>query len=117
MKSALFALILAVMSAKAFSQESQHCYKPDSYITVCEFSPSGRVNITSAYSDGTFDSVWYTRSEFRRFKASDDGKAILHLKTPTDTTNEAAAQSWHVQSYCEADGFIWRDGGCHARKK
>lgn len=29
---------------------------------------------------------------------------------------EAAANSWHVQSYCEKDGFVWKDGVCHAQK-
>ena len=29
---------------------------------------------------------------------------------------EAEARSWKTQANCEADGFVWRDGACHARK-
>jgi len=29
---------------------------------------------------------------------------------------EASARSWHTQAYCEKDGFVWRDGVCHAQK-
>jgi len=28
---------------------------------------------------------------------------------------EAEAQSWHSQSGCESDGFVWHDNGCHAK--
>jgi hypothetical protein len=28
---------------------------------------------------------------------------------------EAVARSWHTQAYCEKDGFIWKDGECHAQ--
>jgi hypothetical protein len=33
---------------------------------------------------------------------------------PGATRTEAEADSWHTQFYCEKDGFVWRNGGCHA---
>jgi hypothetical protein len=30
------------------------------------------------------------------------------------TGGDAAARSWHTQKYCEKDGFVWRNGECHA---
>ncbi len=28
---------------------------------------------------------------------------------------EAAANSWHTQAYCEKDGYVWKDGACHTK--
>jgi hypothetical protein len=119
MKSAIFSLIICIAAAvPVFAQDlHQHCYKPDSDTTVCEFSPSGRVNIASVNPDGTYDSTWYTRSEFQHFKTTEAGRLILHLRTPSNHKSEAQAQSWRSQDYCEADGFVWHDGGCHAVTK
>ena len=28
---------------------------------------------------------------------------------------EAAANSWHTQAFCEKNGYVWTDGACHAK--
>jgi hypothetical protein len=111
----LLALAAAMLVSPAIAQESQHCYKTRSQTAVCEFSPSGRVNVTSAYDDGTYYSNWYTRSEWVRYKS--DPKNIDVYVKPANAKSEAEAQSWHSQNGCEGDGFAWRDGACHARAK
>jgi hypothetical protein len=35
--------------------------------------------------------------------------------TRTEGHSEAEANSWHTQLYCERDGFVWKDGVCHAQ--
>lgn len=45
------------------------------------------------------------------------GQASSSLsKDKTASQREAEARSWHTQGYCEKDGFVWKDGVCHAQK-
>lgn len=109
-------LAVLALALSAYAIDKQSCYKPSSETTVCEFSPSGRVNITSSYADGTYYSTWFTRAEFQHFKTTESGRIVLRIPRKSNPKSEAQAQSWHTQEYCEADGFIWRDDGCHATK-
>jgi len=44
---------------------------------------------------------------FREEAAREKPPASLRAKT------EAEARSWHTQKFCEANGFVWKDDGCH----
>jgi hypothetical protein len=117
MKRTLCLLTLAAMlTGTAFATDTQHCYNTHlGLTTVCEFSPSGRVNVTSAYDDGAYYSNWYTRAEWLRYKSNP--KNIDVYQKPTDVKSQSQASSWHSQNGCEGDGFAWVEGACHARGK
>ncbi|MFZ0688023.1 MAG: hypothetical protein WAM89_20975 [Terriglobales bacterium] len=87
-----------------------HCSKPNDWTTVCKFS-DGTVNVTSTYSDGAYYSDWYSAAEWARFSVT---RSSPTYRRPSNTEDEAEAQSWHTQDGCEGDGFIWHDGACHA---
>jgi hypothetical protein len=112
MKRYLIALIVALALAGSAHADSQHCYKGNSdSTTICEFSPSGRVNVTSVYDNGEYFSHWYSRAEWLRYKSNRN--SIDVYQKPTNTKSETEARSWHSQAGCERDGFAWRDGACH----
>ena len=61
--------ICAALATPAFARENQTCYKANNgKTTICEFLPSGRVNVT--YDDGAYHSDWYTHREWVRYKAN-----------------------------------------------
>lgn len=49
------------------------------------------------------------------FDGNDSRPVVVQNGSRPVSREEAAANSWHTQPYCEQDGFVWRDGGCHAR--
>ncbi len=50
----------------------------------------------------------------REFNIKLQEKAALNEESVSH--REAEARSWHTQSYCEKNGFVWNDGECHAQK-
>jgi len=48
------------------------------------------------------------------FDGNDSSRSVVGTSSGSLGRNEAAANSWHTQLYCEKDGFVWRDGVCHA---
>ena len=123
MKRTLAVLALALtLAGSAFAVETQHCYKTDDYTTVCKFSPSGRVNETSSYDDGTYFSTWYTAAEWKAKQAADAVRAAgqqtmqaaSHEAWKKHTADgEAAAQTFKTQDGCEGNGNIWVANACH----
>ena len=75
---AAIAITLAVAgSAMAKSESQQHCYGRDGY-HVCEFQPSGRVNVSWGDEDD-YHSLWYTaktwpaaHAQFKKIWERDD---------------------------------------------
>jgi hypothetical protein len=114
-KFATVALLSMILVGSAFAEETQHCYKGNSdLVHICEFQPSGRVNLTDGpYPDGAYYSRWFTHAEWLRYKSNPNNIDVY--QRPTNHNSEAEAQSWHTQHGCEADGFVWHDGGCHAK--
>jgi hypothetical protein len=112
-KAVIFAVLALTLAGTAFAEETQHCYNGNgSYIHICEFSPSGRVNLTEDLGEHYY-STWFTRREWLKYK--NNPNHITVYREPTNTKSEAQAQSWRTQDGCEADGFLWHDGGCHAK--
>lgn len=107
-------LILAVLflfaPINAHAQDTQTCFDTDYATHVCTFS-SGRV--VEIFSEGSYyQSTWYpTYAAYQRHVRAEEAKRRAH----TNTHSEAEAQSWRTQDSCEGDGFVWRDGGCHAK--
>ena len=60
MKNLIAAIAITLaLAVSAFAQnESQHCYVRDGY-HICEFQPSGRVNVSWGDADD-YHSLWYT---------------------------------------------------------
>ena len=45
-------LLSLALAGSAFAAETQHCYNGNSSdVRICEFSPSGRVNLTEDFGD------------------------------------------------------------------
>jgi hypothetical protein len=103
----LFALIAAMLVSPVFAQESQHCYNGNGeHITICEFQPSGRVNVTETFDNSQYFSRWYTHAEWLRYKSNPKHTDVY--QKPINTKREADAQEWASRSDCEASGFAWR---------
>ena len=116
MKLIIIMVLALALASPVVAEETQHCYNGNSSdILICEFHPSGRVNLTEGpYPNGEYFSFWFTHAEWLRYKANPKHSDVY--QRPTNNRSEAEAQAWHTQAGCEADGFIWRDGGCHATK-
>jgi len=57
------AIVTAIAVTSVFAHaQSQHCYKFDESTTICTFHPSGRVNVSTYYSNtGVYFSDWYSK--------------------------------------------------------
>src|ERR1039458_8654848 len=127
MKHTLYLLTLAaamLVSPAAFGQDSQKCYNPEAgtpFIAtyVCEFSPSGRVNVTETYND-TVTSNWYTADEWAtkgphlhklwdQYNASVAAAAQAQIEADEA---ERQSQSLHNKKSCRAAGYKWQYGEC-----
>jgi hypothetical protein len=109
----LLAALALAFTVPAFSQQAVVSCTNQTIgggeFTVCQSRGMVRVVESDAHN---YWSAWFTRSQFNAWKVKH--QAAWDNKH-TNRKSESQAQSWHTQEYCEADGFLWRDGGCHAR--
>lgn len=120
MKTKWAVIAALLLSTVCFAQESQHCYNPTpafaSVVTdVCEFSPTGRVNVT-VNMDGSMHSDWYTAAEWQT-KGPELDKMWAAINTAQiDALNHSAA-SFHAMSLskrdCKNAGYVWHTGLCY----
>ena len=109
----ILAVVLGLMALKPAPSAAQSVSCSDESTagigyTVCHYSSTTSVYVSHAGNGKSF-AAWFTPKEFAAWKAK------LDYQRPSNHKSEAQAQSWHTQDYCEADGFVWKDGGCHAK--
>lgn len=79
------------------------------YMTV-EYSPYGQVPTMTTFG------IWNLPSTIlKRIEKHQASARTRFEKEAKQHHTEAVAQSDHIQSSCESDGFSWHDGGCHVR--
>jgi hypothetical protein len=77
-------------------------------------------SLDGAYLDAGGCTDQFARELEKDGKTRNSGKA--REKSPAVqpsekfTGEESKARSWRTQAYCEKDGYVWKDGVCHARK-
>jgi hypothetical protein len=115
--AAFVALLFGVGVRASHAETTHHCRDADSYTRVCEFS-SGRVHEDITVGGESW-STWYpSRAAWQKSYDQRQHFSVFvpsAVKRHSDPTSEAEAQSWHSQSSCENDGFVWKDNACHAK--
>ena len=105
MKRYLIALIAVMtLGGSALALESESCHVVNGF-TICEFSPSGRVNVSTSLDDGTYFSDWYTAAEWHAKKLADARKAKLGA-----ARHYSEAERREFCSNFPTDSFTNKDG-------
>lgn len=108
--SVILFVVLALCVSAAAQTDTQHCYprRSDHNTTICEFQPSGRVNVTSSNGDD-YQSNWYSAEQWVAVKIQMDkeDEAIYQQNLVVGAEIEARSDfdiAWiHVKSALEAD--------------
>jgi hypothetical protein len=90
MKKLTTAILLTMLAAGSYAQESTTCHNPDAYTTVCEFADGGA---TVTYFDA--ETKYYSKASYtaKEWKDSLYHKSLLNppkpeVKPPATTTHE-----------------------------
>lgn len=111
---------LLFIGAAAFAQDSAQCYNPmagNSFIQtyVCEFNPSGRVNVTETYNDN-ITSEWYTAAEWatkgpelhKLWDTYNASRVRAAAASIAESEKNMEAMKIDRKKKCVASGFVWR---------